>query len=175
MQSRDKMIQAEQAELLDKLLSFVPMLNETASTAIKYSTHMEVFEQWKEKIVATFAPKLWFQTFIGKNHKGKQAGEAMSGTLYSKFKAMTKSYDEVTLSMRRQVTASLEDNEQALQILTKKIAHLQTPTDFKLSNTTHLKVPSFTTSKPILDFERAQFDYRSKLVRMLQSKLNRFK
>jgi hypothetical protein len=38
----------------------------------------------------------------------------MSGTLYSKFKAMTKSYDEVTLSMRRQVTASLEDNEQAL-------------------------------------------------------------
>ena len=71
MSSREKMIQAEQAELLDKLLSFVPLLNDTASTAIKYLTHTEVFDSWKEKIVATFAPKLWFQTLIGKNHKGK--------------------------------------------------------------------------------------------------------
>jgi hypothetical protein len=38
----------------------------------------------------------------------------MNGTLYSKFKAMTKDYDEVTLSMKRQVMTSLEDNEQVL-------------------------------------------------------------
>lgn len=34
--NREKTIQAEQAELLDKLLSLVPILNDTATNAIKY-------------------------------------------------------------------------------------------------------------------------------------------